>query len=319
MKSVDWTRQGKVGAWPPETISPWAASRLPNAFLIGFPKTASTSLADALSHHPDVFLPKVKEPGWLIIDDVYSAGADAIVRSYYSRAHESVRLDATVGYAFRPYVMERIAALPSSHWRFIVSVRDPVDRAYSAYLHFRRLGFDVGSFGEVIDRQRSLTHDSAADSLHDLIDVVDQSRYAEHLSRWFERFGRERFVILRTEDAVIDPNASIDLVLRHLGIERPSIMAPLPNLNPARAPRFGLVARTSMLPAPVRKSVNRFVPFEVKQRIVDTIARLDTKPAIRTRPTTEERRMLLEVLRDDIDRFEVMTGLDCTAWRATET
>ena len=38
-------------------------NRLPNLFIVGFPKTGTTTLFDTLAQHPDIFPSKRKEPG----------------------------------------------------------------------------------------------------------------------------------------------------------------------------------------------------------------------------------------------------------------
>jgi hypothetical protein len=90
--------------------------------------------------------------------------------------------------------------------RLVLSLRDPVERAVSAYLHHIAFGdldpavnlLDAGSF----------------------IGLLDIGFYAAHLRNWQRHFPRERFLILGFEqDIVAQPHDTLRRVFGFLGVD----------------------------------------------------------------------------------------------------
>ena len=134
--------------------------------------------------------------------------------------------EATPDYLFYPPTPERVAEhLPDT--RFIVLLRDPVERAYSHYEHMVRLGFERLSFEEAIVREPDRIADDLADLDRDpdhfcrallRFSYVARGRYADQLRRWFDVFERSAFLILRSEDFFVDPANALRSVNAFLGI-----------------------------------------------------------------------------------------------------
>ena len=125
----------------------------PNLFVVGAAKSGTTSLWTHLDAHPDVFMSRPKEPHFfsrattpveqLVKDPVEYAGLFA-----RGAAHR-YRGDASPSYLWDPDSSARIReAVPGA--RIIISLRDPVERAYSNYLGHLRAGLDARSFLDAI-------------------------------------------------------------------------------------------------------------------------------------------------------------------------
>lgn len=116
---------------------------LPTFFIVGAAKSGTTSLANYLDEHPDVFISKVKEPNFfsskqLLEDHLYYK--DKLITSFsqYKKLFEgsesfAQRGEASVSYLVYPGVAENIKKMcPDA--RIVIILRNPVDRAYSHYL-----------------------------------------------------------------------------------------------------------------------------------------------------------------------------------------
>lgn len=311
MRGVDWTRHGEAPTWPTTDADEWSRQRLPNFFVIGFPKCGTTSLAAHLSTHPEIFMPKVKEPAFFLFDDAYVRGPRAYAADYYADASTfSARGDATPTYVYQEYVAERLqASIPASGHRFVVLAREPVQRAYSSYLHLRRLGFMTGDFEHALDAQATDRMELWGGTL------IEASSYATTLQPWLDRFGRDAFHFVLSETLADETAATVRGVCEFLGVESSIDVDESRVENQALEPRFGLAARLMSLPRPIRSAVNWLVPFEVTQRIQQRLDRWDTRPSA---PQPLSRSLWEDVHRrfaDQIDGFEDLTGLDCSRWR----
>ena len=125
----------------------------PNLFVVGAVKAGTTSLWTHLDAHPDVFMSRPKEPHFfsrarmpadqLVKDPVEYAGLFA------RGAALRYRGDASPSYLWDPDSPARIKeAVPDA--RIIISLRDPVDRAYANYLGHIREGLDPRTFRDAV-------------------------------------------------------------------------------------------------------------------------------------------------------------------------
>jgi hypothetical protein len=122
----------------------------PNALLMGAPKAGTSALHAALTQHPQIYTSPVKEPKYYMCWDApppaYRGPGDAhsnrewIWRSegyqalFHGAPEDSVRLESTPFYLYLRGARRRIAdELPEA--KLIIIVRDPIDRAYSNWMH----------------------------------------------------------------------------------------------------------------------------------------------------------------------------------------
>ena len=135
---------------------------LPNFFIIGAAKSGTTSLYKYLTGHPQVFMSPVKEPCFFSTglggaDDPLGPEPPTLIRDWdaYRQLFAAVTTETAIGetsanYVYEPQTAARIHRyLPEA--RLIVSLRDPIDRAYSHFLMASRFGLETTSdFHDVV-------------------------------------------------------------------------------------------------------------------------------------------------------------------------
>ena len=105
-------------------------SHLPNFFILGAPKSGTTTLYHALEKHPAVHLSTPKEPYYF--EDEYEQGPEFYWRTYFAAGWKGQSLigDARAAHLYLPYVPRRIyTTVPEA--RLVAILRNPVERAFS--------------------------------------------------------------------------------------------------------------------------------------------------------------------------------------------
>ena len=202
----------------------------PDFLIIGAPKAGTTALHAALSQHPDVFVTNPKEPKYWLCDDApppaWRGPGDAhSQREWIWRRHEYERLfqpaaphqlrgESTPFYLWSLGAHRRIAeALPEV--RLIAVVRDPIDRAYSNWMHLWSDGLEpVGDF----EKAFALQDDRIRAGWAPFWRYRGLGRYGEQLEHLYRYVDRERVLVLRYRDIVDEPTATVDRASRFLGI-----------------------------------------------------------------------------------------------------
>lgn len=166
---------------------------------IGPPKTGTTWLHACLFGHPELCLPKRKET--YFFDRYYGRGVDWY-RRQFKCAPGVLRGEIGASYFGSVEALERIHQ-HNSECKIIVNLRDPVARAFSFYLHYRRKGTVRGGFLQ---------------GLEELPRIFESSRYEVLLPRWVERFGRDRILIILLQDVAECPEEELRRVHRFLEV-----------------------------------------------------------------------------------------------------
>jgi hypothetical protein len=219
----------------------------PSIVVVGAQRAGTTTLFRLLSEHPQLRRPTV-DKGTGYFDDGYRHG-----RRWY-RAHFPLRIggqgrhafECSGYYLFHPLAAERIARdLPDC--RVVVLVRDPVERAYSAYRHEHARGFEPLSFADAVaveaERTRGLAADLAADPratsfAHRHHCYLQRGHYAEQIQRFADLLGPDRVHVVDADRLFADPVGTYLDLQESLGLraDRPATVgrwnerpgAPLP-------------------------------------------------------------------------------------------
>lgn len=165
-------------------------SRLPDALLIGPMKGGSTWIHDYLSSRGDVCLPAgVKET--FFFDRRFDRGTAWYERHFdrYEPGRHRRTMELAPSYFHSPEAPERVRSVLGDV-PLVVTVRDPIKRAWSHYLHLRRYGY---------------TRDPLPEAAEDFPELLQASRYAACLERWQSSFGTGRLHILWQEVLASDP------------------------------------------------------------------------------------------------------------------
>ncbi len=139
---------------------------LPNFLIVGAAKSGTTSLFRYLDLHPQVFIPERKECRFFSEMDVFDGPNDHIIgdtvikdlKSYEKLYNDAIGYkaigDASVDYLyFYEKSIQNILRFIGNDIKIIILLRNPVDRAYSNYLHFVRNGVETLSFKEALQEE----------------------------------------------------------------------------------------------------------------------------------------------------------------------
>jgi hypothetical protein len=208
---------------------------LPDIVILGAQRGGTTSLFDWLAGHPSVAPSTTKEVHYF--DRFYGNGERWYRAHFPLRVSSRLAMEATPYLLFSPLAPERVAAdLPGST-RFIVLLREPVQRAISQYWHSRRIHAEDQPLAAALaleeDRlagQREIILAGGESFAFRNFSYKARGRYAEQLRRWFDVIDRQRFLVMESEELFRDAGGPAR-VLEWLGLSPRH--APFPASNDA--------------------------------------------------------------------------------------
>jgi hypothetical protein len=260
---------------------------LPDFLGIGTQRGATTWLYNCLKEHPELFLPDVKEVSFFNRD--YEKGLHYY--SNYFRGAETFKSvgEVTPGYLYCKDCPERIAeCLPAA--KMIVVLRNPVERAYSAYQFFMTKRSTI-SFEDAISKNA---------------DLLENGLYHEQLERYFSHYRRNQFLILLYDDLKQDNLGTIRKVYEFIGVDpayEPSWVEKTVNVN--------------MLPG-IQMALGKmglgWAIEYVKKTSLDSLIRRYYRKKKKDKIKHETRRRLTEYFREPNERLEKLIDRDLSSW-----
>ncbi|MGI8559861.1 MAG: sulfotransferase family protein [Luteimonas sp.] len=200
-------------------------------FLIGGVQKGGTSaLAAYLGRHPGACLPPCKEAHVFDrpeTDNCWRAERiDVEYRRHFPNARESVlHGDATPIYMLHPRIVERVAAYNAA-MKWIILLRDPVDRAISHYHMERRRDREWLPLWAALLAEPWRLHgrfdDFSIESPLRRHSYRARGLYSRQLDALQAHFPRGQILILRSMDLMADPQGVMERVYLFLGLSEPA-------------------------------------------------------------------------------------------------
>ena len=190
---------------------------LVNTLIIGTQKGGTTSLFNYLQQHPDVCASRIKETNFFLEKRLYEKGNDEF-HSFFSRC-ESKKIVLTSHAHLLPGIEapERVRRYNSS-MKLIAILRNPSDRAFSAYRHAIKHGWEKRDVGFIESKKRDWSTDGTFRELYDLA-YFRNGLYHQHLSNWIKKFDKSNLLILTTEELSQDVKGTLLKVYKFLGLD----------------------------------------------------------------------------------------------------
>ena len=301
---------------------------LPNFLIIGAAKSGTTSLYRYLEQHPQVYV-KAKEPGFFAYEgqEVHLAGPEDQARfdkrvitdrTQYEALFDGITTETAFGEASVAYLTiegtaERIRQYVPDV-RLIAILRNPVDRAFSSYLHMRRDGREsLPTFAAALQAE-----DARIQAGWDTIwHYTRLGCYYEQLRRYYSLFPPDQIAVFLFEDFQADPVQVSQSIFRFLHIDDAFIPDTSLKYNVSGTPRRRWVHNFVSQPNSLKGAIRPLVPLALRRQMGTRLRtwNLDKeKPAI----SAETRRQLQALYREDISRLQALIDRDLSGWLADE-
>ena len=298
---------------------------LPNTFILGAAKSGTTSLYDYLRQHPNVYMSPVKEPRFFAYAEhppaMVGPGDEASNREagavYTLEAYQELFAGATtesiIGEASPVYLYDEAAPrLLRRHCpdaQLLVLLRNPIERAYSHFLHLLQSGREpLRDFEAALEAEDERVAEGWEWSWH----YCRMGFYGQQLARYLERFDREQLHVYRFEALKDDAVGLAQQIFRDLGIDDSVVPETGVRRRATGVPKLAWLHRFIGNPDhPLRRWSRAVLPEAVRDRILTSVknANLEKPPL-----PDAARARLAEVYRDDLDRLGALLGRDFSDW-----
>lgn len=297
---------------------------LPNFLIVGTQKAGTTSLAYHLGKHPQIYISPIKEPGFFDFENRqpdFSSPSDRELFRFvttdleaYRRLFEGVSNEIAIGEATTWYLYSSKA--PECIYKYIpdvkliVILRNPVDRAYSAFMHAIRDGREtVTDFAQALKEEELRINQNWEYLWH----YQQMGFYYAQLKRYFDLFERNQIKIYLYEDLKKDPANLVKDICQFLNVDETLVVDSLPRRNVSGVPKNQfldyLLKKQNF--KPIKTFFKLFLSSKVRESMMVNLKNQNlTKPQM----SPMLRSQLIEIYRQDILKLQNLIEQDLSLW-----
>lgn len=279
----------------------------PNLFVIGAQKSGTSSFHAILQQHPDIFMSAKKELEFF--NHTHVTDSEHFKNSYLPHFQDGVnhtyRGESTATYIwtyddnspwcnqskiYNPKIPDTLKEFLGDNNKFILLLRNPVDRAVSAFFHHVRKG------------RKNVTRFPLQEAVkwHGIADI---GFYGRHLNRWFQTFPKEQFLVLIYEEFYSNVGKQMKRVCNFLEI------APHNFTSQSRNMSFGITKTKEGI------TLADEAYSHITSKLIKTKAQFDPEEFSKPVISMSDVQWLTQLYADDIAFLSELLGKKLSYWK----
>lgn len=286
------------------------------AFVVGAPKAGTFTLYNLFKQHTQISVSKMKEPNFFVNARINADGMKVVKREdeYLKQfdRRNNVYFEASPSYLrckSSPAMIHAFSKKYKVKVKFIVVLRQPLERAFSNWLMDVRQGNQKKDFYEAVceDFDR---HKCGSEMLiqHE---YYRASCYSDDIARYIKTFGANSVMCVLTEEIATDPLRVSSSIQEFLGVDHQELT--VVRSNEAGKPRNYLINwlyRNNAL-----RRLQRAVLTDSQKEFLRKMFFIRDQRNINSYLTSEQQEELSRWFNNDLKKLEKILSKDLSAWR----
>ena len=293
---------------------------LPNFLIVGASKSGTSSLYHYLKQHPDIFLSEKQKEGRYFsqMKNCFKGPGDSVVESTiikdeenYKALFDSYNHEKAIGDISPEYLYFYEQSIPSikaalgGDVQIMIILRNPVDRAYSAYMHFKRDKRENLSFEEALEKEKEREEKNWLWTWK----YKYSGFYAAQVKAYLDSFKHVRIFLY--DDLVNNQAKVLQDICTFIGVDPGFQFNTSYKYNVSGDPKNQLLYKLETSRGLI-KALKKVIPAGLVSRIKNNWT--GEKQMVRSEMSQETRRDLIDFFREDILKLQKLINRDLTNW-----
>jgi len=242
----------------------------------------------------------------------YNNGVDWFSERFSDWSQQKVILHGFVHYLFLcDRTAERLHTF-NPDLKLIVSLRNPIERAYSAYLQARKSGNETRTTFEEAIAQTASANSTSFSTLTNR-SYIQHGFYSHQLKRFLQFFPQKQICIVLFDDLAADPVGTCQTIFSFLEVDS--------SFSPAtvRKNDHGII-RSKLLQKIVRggignSTLRNAIPINTRIRIRRFLNTVNIKTSSKPNFSSETKEIVYNLYKSEIVELEQLLGKDLSSWK----
>jgi len=300
--------------------------KLPNFLIVGAQKSGTTSLYNYLKQHYEVFMPeRLKEPKFFVAplfkkinynQSLWKFSIKNITFEWqdYLKLFENVQKEKAIGESSTAYLYYYNIAIPliKKHLedtKIIISLRNPIDRAFSGYFHLRRDSHENLSFEDALKEENKRKRQKWISIYH----YTSIGFYYNQVKAYLDNFDQLKVYLY--DDLKKDALGLVKDVYEFLGLDTSFTPDVSIRYNVSGIPKnkfiYKFLREPNILKSMVKPVVKTLIPRGERRKLIEKI-RMKNLQKPQMKPETRE--YLKNLYREDILKLQDLIKRDLSSW-----
>jgi hypothetical protein len=287
--------------------------------IIGAQKAGTSSLKEYLGKHPQICTHKQLEMAYFSKDTLYEQGFPlAYDRFFHCDDSDKFLLAKNVEIIYSPTAMTRLKE-HNKNIQVAIMLRNPVDRAYSAYWYNRRMGWEtILSFEEAFyaDPKRFGGDEQKRNSCA----YLERSLYIHQIPEVYKVFSKDQVSIYLLEDMKKDANLLCQTILHRIdGIDSSIDLTIERRHNAAALPKNPIIAKATSSPEhfrAIKDLLRKTLPNRYVDAFRDWLIKKNEQRFVPPPINQDIRAKLVEYFAPYNNQLSDMINRDLTHWNS---
>ncbi|RLC32182.1 sulfotransferase [Candidatus Woesebacteria bacterium] len=307
---------------------------LPDFLVVGAAKSGTTSLYYYLKEHPSIYLSHIKEVWFFSFKDnppqdggPASLGEMIITNSdEYRKLFVDAKPNQLGGDICPSYLYTHLATVKNikevygsyhKKLKIIICLRNPIDRAYSQYMMFKRDNNEPLSFEKALKPE--IIQERLNNGWNFFYDYISFGMYYQQVITFLQEFPNTKVVLF--DDFVRSPDSILMELMGFLEIEKTYLDAARDfRYNVSGIPKYRkldyFVSEANLLKSLLKPVMNKMMSKDARYKLKNLIRNTYiVKPSMKR----ETRNRLISIYKEDISRLQSLLGRDLSNWTSMES
>ena len=293
---------------------------LPNFLIVGASKSGTSSLYHYLKQHPDIFLSEKQKEGRYFsqMKNCFRGPGDTVVETTVTKDEEAYKAlfegygqEKAVGDISPEYLYFHEQAIPlikttlGNDVRIIIILRNPVDRAYSAYTHFKRDKRETLSFEEALEKEM----EREAQNWLWTWKYKHSGFYTAQVKAYLDSF--EHVKVFLYDDLISDQPQVLKNICAFIGVDDDFQFDTTYKYNVSGDPKNQLLYKLETSRGLIN-ALKKVIPSGLVARVKKNWT--GEKQMVKSEMSQETRSNLVDFFREDIFELQKLIDRDLTNW-----
>ncbi|SJN57337.1 Sulfotransferase domain protein [Vibrio ruber DSM 16370] len=290
--------------------------------VVGAAKSGTTSLFYYLNNHPDIFIPDVKECRFFSKLDKNFKGLgaeyysnegitdDNDYRNLFAGNEDKVCGDISNDYLYySTRSIENIKKYVGTQVKIIIILRNPVERAFSSYMHHIREGWETLSFREALDHEEQRLADNWGWTYH----FKRAGLYSQSVKEYIDNFDN---VKIYTYEDLRNLDWLLNDICSFLNVDENVInVSSVEKFNESGRPRSKFIHDFSNGRGIFANIIKPIVKYLIPKSLINKAKRkISNVNLIRESIKSEDKNYLIYYYKNDIHKLETIIRKDLSNW-----
>ncbi len=278
--------------------------------IIGTQKSGTSAINQYLASHPEFKTHQTLEFTYFVNDEEYARGFDEIFAEHFRTGDYKKIIAKSVGIIYLPEALSRLYAHNAAS-KIIITLRNPVDRAYSAFWYAKKMGWEKAkTFEEGLENEGNHVHWIG----NRFCEYLKRGEYITHIKNVLRYYSTDQIAFVLAEDLRSKTEQTCNAIMKQFGYSEDIRLVAIEKHNRSARPRFATINMMLTDANPIKQHLRELMPIALARKIKSSIRKWNEVSYDPPSMNPQTRQKLIEHFKPFNEELSILINRNLTHW-----